>query len=152
MEIGKRIKKRREAMGLTREQLAKAAGCHPSLISRFETGHIPKKTGGGVMARVKRVLKVRIKGSKPAKRPKATRKAKAPDSTPVLLGKLLEAIGGLAVSVASLAAKFETRLEGPPHAEGGLDLSLVPPVAEQREQVREFTERLKRRPLGGLDR
>ena len=32
------------------------------------------------------------------------------------------------------------------------DLSLIPPVEEQREQVERFNARLKRRPLGNMDR
>ena len=38
MSFGKRLAEARRCARLTQEQLAKSMGCHPSLISQFETG------------------------------------------------------------------------------------------------------------------
>jgi hypothetical protein len=57
----------------------------------------------------------------------------------------------LHVSWWEVQAGYRPRAMGDSLGDRG-SLSLIPTVEEQREQVREFTERLKRRPLASLDR
>ncbi len=64
MDISKRIRAKREAMGLTATQLAAKVGCAVSFVSMVENGHIPKRTNAGKFAALKRALKVRG-GAKP---------------------------------------------------------------------------------------
>lgn len=49
-----RIRDRREALGLTRADLARAARCSLTTVQNFECGLIPRR--GVVLARVERVL------------------------------------------------------------------------------------------------
>lgn len=66
MEIGMRMKKKREALGLTCAQLARKAGVSQALVTQLEHGKYPHLKGKKVVA-VKRVLKVRFRGEKPSK-------------------------------------------------------------------------------------
>jgi transcriptional regulator with XRE-family HTH domain len=74
MEIGMRIKKKREAMGMDQFELARKAGVSRALVARLETGRYRHLTGKKVVA-VKRVLKVRFRGL--AKKPQAKRVVRA---------------------------------------------------------------------------
>lgn len=109
MEIGTRIKMKREAMGMTRAQLAAQIGCSAERISQFERGELPKHMGGGVMANLKRALKVRARGAaKPAKRAKAPASrpeaVKASRETMPDLEPLMGAINRLSASMDRLAS------------------------------------------------
>lgn len=155
MEIGMRIKKKREAMGMTRAQLAAKIGCSPERISQFERGRIPKRMGGGVMARLKRVLKVRARGvAKPARNAKVPRSGRVvstngPDTVLASMGLLLAGINRLAASLDGLSEWFgkSAIIDTRPSP----DLSLVPSVKVQKAMTEAMTQGIAknglRRPL-----
>ncbi len=109
--FGLRLQKKRKAMGLTAEGLAKLADCSDGYIGQLEAGMLPKKMGSGAIARVKKVLKVRARGFKASKRPVQSRAHRVPSkAAPVadlalvrVMSLLLDSIRKLNRSVSKLA-------------------------------------------------
>lgn len=107
MELGKRIKAKRKAMGLTMEDLAKLVGCSGSLITAFECGVIPVNLNSGAIARVKRILKLRTSRTVPAKAGKKVAKVstakpvKTPSESPLLsaISSLMSTVNRLTLAI-----------------------------------------------------
>ena len=73
MDISKRIRTKRKAMGLTTTALAKQVGCTPEYVSMIECGKLPKKTDRGYFAAIKRALKVRGGGQVVVRKPRESK-------------------------------------------------------------------------------
>lgn len=135
MEIGKRAKKKRKALGLTLRQMAEKVGISAATLNRFEawTMNPHAKT----LAAIKAALGLR--GGVKVGRPK---KAKTPRKTPKDdIGPLFEAYD-LATAINRLAASLEALALEPTSS-----LPLVPPVAEQRRATEAMTQGIARNGL-----
>lgn len=102
MEFGKRLRMKRKTLGMSLEELANSAGCSRGLINQFECGILPKNLGKGAIARVKRILRVKVGGKHNGRKPSKSAPSRKPVQVMQLLNILVDEIRGLRAEVKAL--------------------------------------------------